>query len=446
MGRLIYMFTSLAERIVDNQPPLIGMERLADILHDYEVPITWLVSPESAAMCKKQLKEWDGKFGDEVAMTLPTNASGDSNSRALHLAGAKSKKDLLAARLLNLKKTLPWAEISIAAGGHTDPEVAEILEDLGFQGLWGYCLEQIDVDDISDRGCPWGFFYIDPKQRLRPKRDGRGLVGMEWTARDLGKSIFSGNPTIYSTDPNDVARAGICRPEDPEYWFSLMDRYASNTLLNDFVFMVQHQEAHEMQASPFNCYSKEDIREASLLLEMFVSHFASQIDALTLSEGVDLYKSMYAKTAPSFMYWEDIPCPLPNPDYSWNTPVGPWPNAFMMYDSKAMMVFREGQISPFMLRNYSLDLTKHAYFNEPVIPAPCLVSDTRYHWKRDIQIQVNSPRKMPYGLALWGDYSLYRVPETPQIKDSRIIPGKLLFVRIDLDQGENRIDIRLQGK
>lgn len=446
MGRLVYMFASLAERMVEGMPPLPGMMLLAEIYHELRIPVTWLVSPESAAICKNHLKKWNETYGDEVAMTLPTSASGDSNSRAPRMAGGKSKKDLLAARYSRLQKTLPWAEITIAACGHTDPEAAGILEELGFQGLWGYCPEQIEVDDITDRGCPWGFFYIDPNQRLRPKRKGRGLVGMEWTARDLGKSIFSGNPTIYSTDPNDVARAGICRSGHIDYWDDLMENYLKNTLLNDYVFVVQHQEAHEMQVFPYFCYTKEDAVEAASLLQEFLEGFVSYVDCMTLSDGVNLYKTSYADSAPSYMYWEDVACLDPNPDYSWNTPVGPWPDSFLMYDREVMMAFRKGQISPFLLRNYDLDPTRYPYFEEPVIPNPRLISDTRYHWKREIEIQINSPRKMPYGLVLWGEYSLYRVENSPQIKDSRIYPGKLLFVRINLEKGENRVRIQLQGK
>lgn len=447
MGKLVYMFASLAERTVGDVTCLEGMTLLAETLHPHGIPITWMVSPESARLAADSLKQWHEDYGDEVAMTLPTIASGDSNSRApLPSSGCEAKRKLIKKRRESLLKILPWAEVTIAGAGHTDPDAAAILEELGFEGLWGYCPEQIEVDDITDRGCPWGLFYIDPAQRLRPKPSGRGIIGMEWTARDLGKSIHSGHPSIYSTDPNDVARTGLCRWEDIDYWEGLADNYLHNAHLNDLVFLLQHQEAHEMQVEPFHCYTREDIREAAVMLDRFAEYLVPHCEVMTLSQAAKLYRQRYTLTAPSYILWEDIPSRAPNPDYGWSVPLGPWPKTFMTYDTGAMMAFIEGKVEPHILRNYANDPTQQRYFNEAEIPVSRLIHNTRYHWSREIELVVQSPKTMPYGMALWGEYALFRIGDTTGLVDHKIIPGELLYLRVDLHPGENRFKVKLAGK
>ncbi len=235
MGQLYYMFASLAARHVNGRTCSEGMNLLAHTLHPRGVKITWLVSPESAHIMAGTLTAWHGDFGDDVALCAHITA----RDRADKKAQWAEQRDAVC-------RALPWAKVSVAAGHHTDPDTAPILAELGFEGLWGFCWEQIEVDGITDRGCPWGLYYLDPEQRLRPAPE-RGLVAMEWTARDLLKSFHSGNPCLYSTDPNDVARGGICSWENIDYWRGLADNYRRNARYNDHVFLLQHQEAHEME-------------------------------------------------------------------------------------------------------------------------------------------------------------------------------------------------------
>ena len=238
MGDLIYMFASLAARHADGATCTRGMRLLADTLHPHGVKITWIVSPASARIAAPLLTEWREAFGDDAAVETPP-LSGTLGDKKAKMAAARHA----------VAEALPWADVKIAAGGHQDPEIAAVLDDLGFEGLWGFCWEQIEVDEITDRGCPWGFYYMDRDQRLRPA-PGRGIIGMEWTARDLLKSFHSGNPTLYSTDPNDVARGGLCSWENIDYLKGVADNYILNTRYNDHVFLLQHQEAHEMERAP----------------------------------------------------------------------------------------------------------------------------------------------------------------------------------------------------
>ncbi len=444
MGQLIYMFASYASRHANGATCLDGMQLLADTLHPHGVRITWIVGGESARIAREPLTRWHECHGDDIAVHTPP------------LAGAlDAKRSQMLAEREAVLKALPWSRATIAASGHTDPEIAAVLEDTGFEGLWGFCWEQIDVDAISDRGCPWGFYYMDRAQRLRPAQ-GRGVIGMEWTARDLLKSFHSGNPCLYSTDPNDVGRGGLCSWENIAYWERMADNYLRNTRYNDHVFLLQHQEAHEMERTPggfcssppgiFQCYTEEDIRESAVMLDRFAAYIEGRASMLTLAQAATLYRERYAHTASSYMLWEDAPTPAYNPDYAWSTPIGPWPKTFLHCGRGAQMMFIEGKVEPVCIRNYERPYAYGEFFAEPTIPRTRLVHDTRHGWSRDIEIRVDSPRAMPYGLALWNDYSLYQISDAPGLVEGKILPRELMFLRYDLEPGENLLRVKLQGK
>ena len=167
--------------------------------------------------------------------------------------------------------------------------------------------EQIVVDDITDRGCPWGCYYMHPEDRLRPA-EGQSAIAFEWTARDLLKAFHSGNPCLYSTDPNDVARGGICSWEDIDYWKALADAFIRNTRYNEHVFLTQQQESHETEiADGWRCYTDEDIQESLIMMDAFVAHLKPHVKMMTLAQAAKLYRDTYTHTPSSYMLWEDIP-------------------------------------------------------------------------------------------------------------------------------------------
>ncbi len=443
MGELIYTFAGMAARHRDGATCLNGMRLLADTLHPHGVRITWLVSPDSARIAAAQLTDWHERFGDDVALATPELTSGIA---ARYQGDFETKKAQIAGERGLVRAALPWAEVSIAAGNHTDPDIARLLDALGFEGLWGFCWEQIEVDAITDRGCPWGFYYMDPKDRLRPA-EGRGVIAMEWTARDLLKSFHSGNPCLYSTDPNDVARGGLCSWENIGYWKKLADNYRRNAHWNGQVVLVQHQEAHEMErAEGWRCYTEEDIREAAVMLDAFAAYVAPHARVMTLAEAARAYRERNPHTASSYMLWEDTPHPPPNPAYTWSTCPGPWPRTFLYYDRGAQMMFVQGKTEPVCLRNYHRSWDTRTYYAEPVIPHARLLRDVRHTWSREIEIAVESHAAMPYGLALWDDYSLYQIAEAPGLIEGKILPRELLFLRYDLKPGTNTLLVRLAGK
>ncbi len=437
MSELIYTFASLAARTAQGQTCLDGMRALAAILHPRGVPITWIVSPESADIAKETLTEWHLAHGDEAAVELPA------------LEGTYSeKKDYIEARRERVRAAVPWAELSVAGGVHCDPDIVTLLEQTGFEGIWGFCWEQIEVDDITDRGCPWGFYFMHPEDRLCPAAQ-RSVAAVPWLSHDLLKTYHCGLAPVYTNDPNDVARAGICSWEDTAYWDAFADNYHRNTRYNESVFLLQHQEAHEMECNARNhCYTPEDIQEAGIMLGRHVDYLLRKpgVRVMSLPDAVRQYRSSHSKTPASYMLWEDAPVRRPNPDYTWNTGVGPWPKTFLYYDCGAQMVFVDGQVQPVCIRNYANPWNNEDFYRERSVPRPRLVRNTQFTWRREIEFTIESPKAMPYGLALWGDYSLYQIGDAPGLLEGKILPRELLFLRYDLQPGENRFLVSLEGK
>jgi hypothetical protein len=198
----------------------------------------------------------------------------------------------------------------------------------------------------------------------------------------------------------------------------------------------------------FHLYTAEDVREAAIMLGRHVDRLLSKpnVRAMSLPDAVRYYRQINPATAPSYMLWEDAPAPRPNPDYTWNTSFGPWPKTFLAYDCGAQMVFIDGQVQPACIRNYSKPWDNIDFYRELRIPRPKLISNTAFVWRREIEIVVDSPKAMPYGMTLWGDYSLYRIGDCPGLIDGKILSRELLYLRYDLIPGENRFKIILEGK
>jgi len=252
---------------------------------------------------------------------------------------------------------------------------------------------------------------------------------------------------VYSTDPNDVARAGLCSWENIDYWKSLADNYIRNARYNETIFLVQHQEAHEMESNDhFRCYTEEDVRETATMLSEFIRYVKRRACAMPLHDAVRIYNKRYPKTEPSYMLWRDTPTPPLNPDYCWDVACGPWPRTFLYYDMGAQMMFVEGKATPVCIRNYGRDFVDRNYFSEPIIPCVRMVRNTAGIWRRELEFEVNAPAAMPYGVAVWGDFSLYRIGDAPGLVNGKILAPELLFLRYDLQKGVNKLVVKLEGK
>lgn len=440
MGRMIFTFTSLAYYV--DAPwgrglPRDGLHRMAEVAHGRGVPVTWLVNAKSAEGFKDELSDFHYRFGDDIGLSW-------GSSTATPGASDDPRADLKRLRAL-----FPWSKVSIVGSGHRSNEMVHQLAELGIEGLWGSCWEQIEIDEITDRGAPWGTYYISPDNFKAPAAKPAPLVSFEWTARDLCKSVHSGNPTIFSSDPNDVARADLVHGRDIAYWAAMFDQYHRNLAHNDLVFFAMHQEAHEMEYSDVcRSYTPEDIADSAEMMDALFEYVQSKpgVELMTLPQAADAYRQQNPHgTAPAYMLFDDIPTGPMAYWYTKGTPPGPWPRTFLYYDADCQLAFIEGKFEPVLLRNYrgAGDPDDKHFFAEREVPKVRVPYGKEMVESGDFEFTILSDKALPFGVAFWYDFARWRVREVEGAADWRQIEDTLLFVRLDVPTGTTTLRVRL---
>lgn len=430
-GKLIFTFTSLAytkDNSGGKTMPLKGMERLASIAHRYNIPVTWLVDLGTGSAMKNKLDEWHDKYGDDIGVS----------SR-----GEKQRGSLI--------KLFPWSEVSVLEETTHNGDEARKAVDLGFSAIWGSCWEQVGTDGITDRGAPWGLFYVSDDNYKIPSLKKRGIISAEWTSRDLLKALHSGRPTIYSTDPNDVARAGLCSGDDITYWKSIFDNYIRNVSNNKFVFFQQQQESHEMQNDEdYKIYTTEEIEEAAKMLDAFfayVKSFGNLVEYKTVPEAVKLYAQNFQETEPSVMLFDDAPV---NKIAFWygreNRATGPWPKTLLYYDKECQLAFIEGKFEPILDRDYihNRKVNDPKYYQADYEPELKLDIPWENIALTEVPININSDREMPYGVTFWYDFNQYKIKSVEGAAVIGPIENQVALLRLNLNKGINRIFVHLE--
>jgi len=440
MGTLIFTFAALAYTVDASWGkgiPTEGIERLAKVVHKHNIPVTWLMDPGSGGKMQSQINKWHQEFGDDVGMVWGhSHATPSANTNALSSHEA-------------MRKLFPWSNVSLAASGLRSNELLAKVKKAGFTGLWGSCWEQTEIDRITDRGAPWGLYYCADDCYKIPARVPGGVVSVEWTARDLCKSIHSGAPTIYSSDPDDVGRTGICTGEDIEYWKGLFDNYIRNTANNTYVFFCQHQEAHEMEYGKV-CreYSPADIENSEKMLDAFFSHvrsFGDLVKCVTIPEAIDIYTQHSDMTLPSIMLVDDVPCRKPPFWYSKGMATGPWPKTLLYYDIDCQMVFIDGQLKPILIRDYihNRKADDPDYFRVAKIPEIKVKTPWEKREFTEIPLSIFSEKELPYGVAFWYDFKRFRLDHVEGAQAIGPIQDQVLLLRCNLVPGDNKILIHL---
>jgi hypothetical protein len=441
-GKLIFTFASLAYTIDSDWGkgvPEQGMERIARVAHKYNIPVTWLIDPGSGKVMKNKIDEWHKSFGDDIALVW-------GHSHATPTAYRNPQVALDSLRIL-----FPWAAVKVAASGTRSNVMFAEIKRAGLSGVWGSCWEQVGIDRITDRGAPWGYFYAAADNFKLPALTGDGLVSVEWTTRDLLKSLHSSAPTIYSSDPDDVGRTDLCTGDDIEYWKAFFDNYIRNIAHNEVVFFPQHQEAHEMEYSDVcRAYSPEEIEKSQKMLDAFfayVKSYGEMVDFMTIPEAVRYYKENFRETEPSVMLFDDAPARKPPFWYGAysNRAAGPWPKTLLFYDKECQLAFIEDQFKPILHRDYTQtravdDPDYYEVFYTPQVKIKTPWEPVEF---TEIHIEIVSQKAMPYALTLWYDFSRFRIDHIDGAHFFGPIEKQVVLLRIDLKKGLNKIFVQL---
>lgn len=440
---LIYTFVSYASHYDTpwgQGTALDGVDLTAELAHRHGIPVTWIVNGRSVPALKERIVAWHERYGDDVILQSPffvedAGASKDTFKRAL-------ERDWRIVR-----EAFPWAQTKIAARGKICGGLIEALEELEFQGMWGYCWEQVWWDGITHKGVPWGSWYVDGS-RYKAPHPGKGkIVACEWTARDLHATYHSGCPVIYSTDPNDVLRAGLCTKDNIDYWKELFQCYLDNTAHNERVYFLQQQEAHEMEYTErFAVFPADHVEACAGMLDLFFAHIVQYpITLTTLPQAVEEYHAANPATPPVYMLTGDTRSRPEVNEYTMTfggTGTGPWPRTFLYYDRECQLSFVQGQCGPHRLRSYVGKGDMADEFEEKTPPV-WISGYEKTEERIRLTFEIGHWRPMPYGLAYWDRLDGYAVESCAEGVDARIIGGELAFLRFRLTGEPVRIEVTL---
>ena len=452
--------------------PCEGMRRMAGLAHKYGLPVTWSVNAMSAKEMQEELTAWHDEFGDDICLWLKPGELGPmpeekrrytkfglpiSSSKELYQWGSYDQiRKAIEKELAGVEEALSWAApVRIAANMDRSTTLIKVLEDLHFDGLWGYLWQHRDTDGLTDAGCPFNLFYTSNKSFKCPADYPAKIVGAHWFSYDMTNTFHSRATSVFTNDPNDVLRAGICDGRKIDYWKQYFEIWVRNARWNDFLYYMFHQEAHEMAYSDA-CreYTPEQIDNTALMMDEFFKFLANQdVKVVTLPQLIKSYKTQINDTIPTYFVSDQIKIDKPINYYDFdffNRPKPPqdveWPESFFYYDKECQMAFARPHATPVMLYDYT---KQHETNQDSPYPEEALPEVTVNLKKTDnqthVQIHIYSPQAIPYGVAIWDDQSQFHLKK-PFPTGSKILGDSLCFFRFKLKQGENHFEFWLEKK
>jgi hypothetical protein len=328
-----------------------------------------------------------------------------------------------------MHRTLPWYVPSVSVQGAGGERNLQLARAFGERAFWGIAWNSHGVDRTFDLGAPWGTYCADPASYKRPAPGGTcTLLAFEWTARDLTRAYLSGREDLFSSDPDDLRRAGMSVPQAREYVRALIDAYAA---------------AGETQ--PLTVVSQQESGEASIpgdpqILDALYAEAAEDgLRAETLSRAaIDARRFSAAPRAVAFPY---IPGGI--------TPASPvldgdrlYPATIDYHDARAGMTFLAGHTLPTRVFRYADDPVSR--FDRPLKALPSQawprLAGVRISRGR-IALIVDSPQPLHFGIALWSDPARLRI-----VRPGAFPAGKAgVVVTFDLRRGRNTIAIVCPG-
>jgi hypothetical protein len=485
--------------------PMKGVRDYGDLVHRYQIPMTWLTNAEGARRGKSLFTEFHETYGDDVIFWgMPGEGATTGAKRDANLPLTEEEVSAYIQReTAAIRAALPFARTDHAAFFYRTTPVVRAAAAAGIQSLYGHCWEMVATDGVTDNGTPWGFYYLDEEVSWkRPRQTGsRGIVANEWLQHDLCKSWrFHGSCSVFSWDPNDVGRAGICDAREIEYWKRGFEEYYRNRSWNDFIPFVLHQEAHEMQAEPDwgLVYDAATVVNTFEMVDEFLAFITGggfpEMQILTLPQAVDAYRAAAPDgTLPTHMLFRDLPLTNPRwvqaktevqaivaearaealeedewfdayalgpylPHYGWQGMLQgdvAYPEAFVVCDRECELFYERGRTEPVKEWNYLIPVDpapRNLYFNELIfrddlLPAAHIDGHSCGEvWAGNpIAIHLVSPAEKPYGLCLWGDFSSFEsgiVFEGAKQCTAKVVGTHLLFLRFRLTPGLTHLEVR----
>lgn len=455
--------TAIAE---DRQELRDGVRLLASIAHRYNIAITWAITADTAQFLAKDLTDWHNDFGDEPLLMLDIKSIWEKNWSSItgHSETENEDNDTIeiptspesiAEHLVNMQENLPkyirtewkkiersldWAIPSIVGAEWKHKILVNVLEQVGFRGLWGYRWDERGTDVEVDRGCPFGYFYPSAEQHNFSTPAAGSIAGIPYhTAMHLQKK-------------GQNLRASLINETIQGFY----DIYVENQKWNRWLSFVEH--VHVLDVKQLGQESLEK-------LDSYFAAVASSVNTkfLPLSEIVDDYWTNCQQTEPTFIVADALDEPVNSEaldiepsitnDGS-ETQESDNKKVFYYYDAECQFMFIEGVMEPADMNNYIsppivedqtigfLHESASLHGIEYHLPK---ITDFRPIRKRSqlhIIFSIESTKMMPYGVAVWGNHLGLQLANS-NAKEVTWVDEHLLFIRLALEQGNNEFEIVL---
>ncbi|MBV8117755.1 MAG: hypothetical protein JOZ01_07235, partial [Candidatus Eremiobacteraeota bacterium] len=326
-----------------------------------------------------------------------------------------------------LRERIPWyvPVVSVqGAGGERDFRAARAF---GERAFWGITWNSRGTDATSDRGAPWGTYCADPTSYKRPEPDrGCKLLAFEWTARDLTRAYLSGHEDYFSTDPDDLQRAGMTVEAAKRYVASVIDAYAAAGQTQPLVVVSQQESSDERNPG-----------DEAILDALYARVRIDRMRVETLRDAArDARTFSAAPRAVAFPYIPggiNVPSPILGGDTL-------YPATIDYHDAAVGMTFLAGHTLPTRVYRYADDPISR--FNVPLkqLPPSQMPTLTAASIARGrLMLAFQAPAALHFGIALWSDPAELRLPHSIAAGHAGAV------VTFELKRGRSRVSIPCAG-
>ncbi|HEY3674837.1 MAG TPA: hypothetical protein VGK84_02485 [Candidatus Tumulicola sp.] len=366
--RAYFVATSLQQRY--SISGMLAMERIAS---RYSIPMTWMLGDLWWLGLDEYYNRFHSRNGDDV------------------------EAEYFASLHQRMRVSMPWYLPSVSVAGAGEERDLGRAAAFGERAFWGITWNSDGTDGTYDRGAPWGAYCADPRSYKRPDTaNSCREVAFEWTARDLTRAYLSGREDWFSTDPDDLQRAGLGVDEARRYVHELIDAYAAAGQSQPLVIVSQQESGEATNAG-----------DEAILDALYGRAAAVGMRAVTLRvaaiEARRFAGRARAVAFPSLAFGPQTPSTVLGGDSL-------YPATIDYHDRSIGATFLAGHTLPSRLFDYSSQ-SRSAFDRSlraiPTAASPRLLAATIEGGA--IVLTLDSPQKLRYALAFWSDPSRLRV-------------------------------------
>ena len=408
------------------------MRLLAGVAHKHGIPITWAIDGGSARLFADDITEWHETYGDEplpmldIGHLLETDLDlDDPVQSAEHIVTMREKlPTYVSSEWGKIHRAIDWATPGVAGADKKSHALLYALEQVGFKGLWGYRWEETNFELGDDRGCPFGFFYPSKDNHNLAGTPSSRIVGVQRTSLNLAENR---DP---SEEPSQNGHEATLQHRISTGWAGgAFDCYAASAAWNRWLGYVQHIGAADLTE-----LDSEGAEQLDAFFSEVCEHQATQV--MLLSDAVRDYHLGFERTPPTFLLMNDAPRTDKAPS---KAPSG---STLYYYDDECQFIFESDKMEPIDMKNYVSPPTESRHGAEYTLPQIEGFYPTRTRDRLQMRIAIESAKAMPYGFAIWGNHEGLTLLKS-NAKEVKWLGDQLLFVRVELQPGNNEIEVIL---